>query len=100
MLVAWCFNFDLDASDLSAAVDVYSDWIDACDAVAKDAVGHEDGGQDYSGGSGVGSSRFARADDELEMNEDDEDDAEPDYGEWLYIQFSDAYRLMAMGLWD
>lgn len=22
--------------DLSAAVDVYSDWIDACDAVAKD----------------------------------------------------------------
>lgn len=26
-------------SDLSAAVDVYSDWIDACDAVAKEAVG-------------------------------------------------------------
>lgn len=29
--------------DLSAAVDVYSDWIDACDAVAKDGekpVGH------------------------------------------------------------
>ena len=25
-------------SDLSAAVDVYSDWIDACDAVAKDAA--------------------------------------------------------------
>lgn len=29
--------------DLSAAVDVYSDWVDACDAVAKDAAhGHED----------------------------------------------------------
>ena len=26
----------LIAQDLSAAVDVYSDWIDACDAVAKD----------------------------------------------------------------
>ena len=25
-------------ADLSAPVDVYSDWIDACDAVAKDAV--------------------------------------------------------------
>lgn len=24
--------------DLSAAVDVYSDWVDACDAVAKDAA--------------------------------------------------------------
>lgn len=29
--------------DLSAAVDVYSDWVDACDAVAKDAAhGHEE----------------------------------------------------------
>lgn len=25
-------------SDLSAAVDVYSDWVDACDAVAKDTA--------------------------------------------------------------
>lgn len=25
--------------DLSAAVDVYADWIDACDAVAKEAAG-------------------------------------------------------------
>jgi transcription elongation factor Elf1 len=31
----------LIATDLSAAVDVYSDWIDACDAVAKDAAGGE-----------------------------------------------------------
>lgn len=29
--------------DLSAAVDVYSDWVDACDAVAKNAANrHED----------------------------------------------------------
>ena len=31
-------------SDLSAAVDVYSDWVDACDAVAKDtATKYEEG---------------------------------------------------------
>lgn len=31
--------------DLSAAVDVYSDWVDACDAVAKDtAQSLEEGG--------------------------------------------------------
>lgn len=29
-------------SDLSAGVDVYSDWIDACDAVAKDAADPDD----------------------------------------------------------
>ena len=27
--------------DLSAGVDVYSDWIDACDTVAKEAAGNE-----------------------------------------------------------
>ena len=32
-----CTNHE--RSDLSAAVDVYSDWIDACDAVAKEAAG-------------------------------------------------------------
>ena len=26
--------------DLSGAVDVYSDWIDACDSVAKETAGH------------------------------------------------------------
>ncbi|OJD23765.1 hypothetical protein ACJ73_04883 [Blastomyces percursus] len=30
------------ALDLSAAVDVYSDWVDACDAVAKDAAAGND----------------------------------------------------------
>ena len=30
--------------DLSAAVDVYADWIDACDAVAKDAARKDDQG--------------------------------------------------------
>ena len=32
----------LHVSDLSAAVDVYSDWVDACDAVAKDAANRHD----------------------------------------------------------
>jgi transcription elongation factor Elf1 len=27
--------------DLSAAVDVYSDWVDACDTVAKEAAGRD-----------------------------------------------------------
>ena len=34
--------------DLSAGVDVYSDWIDACDAVAKEAAGRDDGPQSYA----------------------------------------------------
>jgi transcription elongation factor Elf1 len=34
--------------DLSAGVDVYADWIDACDAVAKDNTG--DGGRNNSRG--------------------------------------------------
>ena len=35
--------------DLSAPVDVYSDWIDACDAVAKEGgdAGSDDGGNPY-----------------------------------------------------
>lgn len=32
--------------DLSAAVDVYSDWVDACDAVAKDTASKFDGDDD------------------------------------------------------
>lgn len=30
-------------TDLSAPVDVYSDWVDACDAVAKDTADQYDG---------------------------------------------------------
>jgi transcription elongation factor Elf1 len=50
--------------DLSAAVDVYSDWVDACDAVAKDtadryeegdAIAMRSNNRPYSpGGQGVG----------------------------------------------
>jgi len=34
-------QFQCAVNYLSAAVDVYSDWVDACDAVAKDAEGGE-----------------------------------------------------------
>lgn len=35
--------------DLSAAVDVYSDWVDACDAVAKDAANQYEGAAGSTG---------------------------------------------------
>ena len=46
---------DSVCSDLSAGVDVYSDWIDACDAVAREAAGRDDHPQNYNdlvGGAG------------------------------------------------
>jgi transcription elongation factor Elf1 len=56
--------------DLSAAVDVYSDWVDACDAVAKEDV--EDRGGEYAPSHSPAARRPSggRARDE----EDDEDD--------------------------
>ena len=45
-----------EAVDLSAAVDVYSDWVDACDQVAKETGGEPDEGlnsyADLAGGAG------------------------------------------------
>jgi transcription elongation factor Elf1 len=61
--------------DLSAAVDVYSDWIDACDSVAKDVAGPNsrdgpstgrDAGQGDSGGDTGGLSGGG-------MDDEDED---------------------------
>ena len=50
-------------TDLSAAVDVYSDWVDACDAVAKDAADGND--EDWQQGM---ASRTAHGDSDLEPN--------------------------------
>ena len=36
---------------MSAAVDVYSDWVDACDAVAKDAANQYEGAAGSTGNS-------------------------------------------------
>jgi len=41
-------QFQTGINYLSAAVDVYSDWIDACDAVAKEAAGQDDGPSSYA----------------------------------------------------
>ena len=61
--------------DLSAAVDVYSDWIDACDTVAKDAA-------EPTGGRGEEGVVRGRGESEgLGIVDDEVDDAEADYGE-------------------
>lgn len=63
--------------DLSAAVDVYSDWVDACDAVAKEDV--EERGGDYApsrpaAGRPIGG-RARDEDEDLDdlIDDDDED---------------------------
>jgi transcription elongation factor Elf1 len=78
----------LACPDLSAAVDVYSDWVDACDDVAKRAAA-DGGGGEYQGGSsqrvGGGARREVASDEEgdpEEMDdfiENDEMDAEAEY---------------------
>lgn len=68
--------------DLSAAVDVYSDWVDACDAVAKEDV--EDRGGEFapSHAPAARSSRRARdeEDDEDDIIDDDDEDGGGGYG--------------------
>lgn len=82
-------------TDLSAAVDVYSDWVDACDAVAKEAkhdlaglggarAGEEYGGTDLvarrqPGGAGRGGGDADEEDDDDGFIEHDEVDAEAEY---------------------
>lgn len=80
--------------DLSAAVDVYSDWVDACDAVAK---AHGEG----EGGVGTASSRpiaplGARAADNEDDNIDDliddgDDDGAGGYGGEGVVADDDEY---------
>ena len=53
--------------DLSAAVDVYSDWIDACDTVAKEEASGRVPASGLSRFSGLGASR------RLDEEEDDAD---------------------------
>ena len=58
--------------DLSAAVDVYSDWVDACDAVAKES---EEAGRDFepeqaTAQSRPGASKLSKAG----VSDDDDDD--------------------------
>jgi len=64
---------NLKRLDLSAAVDVYADWVDACDAVAKED-GDDRGGGDYapSRAPAAGRSNAGRARDEDEEDNDDD----------------------------
>lgn len=64
--------------DLSAAVDVYSDWIDACDTVAKDATSLNHGDVPYSERGPRGSSHF-EADADTRIVQDEYEDDEADY---------------------
>ena len=69
-------NAGTDTLDLSAAVDVYSDWIDACDAVAKEAAGKDDATQSYADyPSGGDRRRDSELDDRhmVEIGEDGDD---------------------------
>jgi transcription elongation factor Elf1 len=63
--------------DLSAAVDVYSDWVDACDAVAKEDVEERAGdfAPSRTPAAGRPSGGMARdeEDDEDDIIDDDED---------------------------
>jgi hypothetical protein len=72
--------------DLSAAVDVYADWVDACDAVAKED-GEEGIGGDHAslrapatGRAGAGRIRDPDDDENIDDLIDDEDDDGLGYG--------------------
>lgn len=75
-------KFQCAINYLSAAVDVYSDWVDACDTVAKEDHG-EDGGAFTSSrlatAGRVGAGR-ARDDDNDIIDDDDDDLAGAGYG--------------------
>ncbi|EEP79204.1 conserved hypothetical protein [Uncinocarpus reesii 1704] len=60
-------RFQTGINYLSAAVDVYSDWVDACDAVAKE------GGKDAERGAPAAESSNAAERDEVPFVDDDED---------------------------
>ncbi|KAK3066262.1 hypothetical protein LTS18_001865 [Coniosporium uncinatum] len=60
-------TFQTGINYLSAAVDVYADWIDACDSVAKEAAG------DHTSGAGV-----ERARPQVAGGRRDEEEEEPD----------------------
>ena len=64
--------------DLSAPVDVYADWVDACDAVAKDAAASNTALQKSINRTG-GMPRAADNEDDFVVQ--DEVDAEGDYDE-------------------
>jgi transcription elongation factor Elf1 len=69
-----------NGADLSAAVDVYSDWVDACDAVAKEDVEEGAGGEYAPSRPAAGRPGGGRARDDDEDLEDLIDDEGEDAG--------------------
>ncbi|KAL1302566.1 hypothetical protein AAFC00_002948 [Neodothiora populina] len=79
-------SFQTGVNYLSQAVDVYSDWVDACDAVAKGAADStaKSGGASYLSANASARGRGGRGGEESlgdDFIEDDEVDAEAEYGD-------------------
>lgn len=73
--------------DLSAAVDVYSDWVDACDSVAKEDTKEAGGGQAQARRSlnrGGGN-----RDSDRDMDDDDDRDVEGYEGDGIVADDDD-----------
>jgi len=64
-------SFQCQVNYLSAAVDVYSEWVDACDAVAKEI--NEDGGPGYTQSHRVGGTGSRGLDHNVDDEEHDGD---------------------------
>jgi len=73
-------QFQCAVNYLSAAVDVYADWVDACDAVAKEDGEERGGAYAPARAPAAGRSSAGRARDEDQDNDDDIIDDEDDDG--------------------
>ncbi|KAF2184685.1 Elf1-domain-containing protein [Zopfia rhizophila CBS 207.26] len=76
-------TFQTNINYLSAPVDVYADWIDACDAVAKEAAGGATEKSSYRPGAASRPAAAAAGDESLgdDFIVDDEQDAEGEYAD-------------------
>ncbi|KAE8147356.1 hypothetical protein BDV25DRAFT_34121 [Aspergillus avenaceus] len=68
-------RFQTGINYLSAAVDVYSDWVDACDAVARDTVNR----YDDNNAPGLRSNEYTTSTGERDIGDNDVDDYADDY---------------------
>jgi transcription elongation factor Elf1 len=74
-------SFQTGVNYLSGAVDVYADWIDACDAVNKREPAHVPRGSGVRGGGQVKPVPIAEEEGMGDFVEDDEADAEGEYAD-------------------
>ncbi|RDW70230.1 zinc beta-ribbon [Coleophoma crateriformis] len=68
-------KFQCGVNYLSAAVDVYSEWVDACDAVAKEGGAGDDLAPARQMGSGRGIDRDRERESDNDIIDDDDDGA-------------------------